>query len=342
MTWETLCRALSCPGRLDADGLTPSSRFTAYLSQDMNYSSAIFRDIDEDLKVERIGTELEHQDEAHLRKMYTILSKLRLQPGDRLLEFGTGWGALSILAASTVDCTIDTLTLSSEQYEKATERIRNAGLSDKIRVYLMDYRDARKKSEWKAAFDKLVTIEMIEHVGKEFIGEFWAVADWALKDGSDGRAVAGVVQFISMPESRVATYDSDGADFIQKWVFPGCYIPSVNWIISTMAENTSGRLTVDSVMNIGPHYARTLREWKAKFLANWEGIIKKALQDQHSLDEDGLEVFKRRWLYYFDYCEAGFSTRSLGDHIITYTRECNVGFGCDVETPDVPRPFKQF
>lgn len=69
MTWETLCRALSCPGRLDADGLTPSSRFTAYLSQDMNYSSAIFRDIDEDLKVERIGTELEHQDEAHLRKM---------------------------------------------------------------------------------------------------------------------------------------------------------------------------------------------------------------------------------------------------------------------------------
>jgi cyclopropane-fatty-acyl-phospholipid synthase len=110
---------------------------------------------------------------------------------------GTGWGALSILIAKTVDCTIDTVTLSGEQRDLATARIAQAGLSDRIRVHYMDFRESRKQPGWAGAFDRFVSVEMIENVGREFIEDFWAVADWALKP----RAAIGVVQVITMPEA---------------------------------------------------------------------------------------------------------------------------------------------
>jgi cyclopropane-fatty-acyl-phospholipid synthase len=293
----------------------------------MNYSSAIFKDYNGDLLPDP-SHDLESHEEAQLRKMRKILNRLKIQPGDRVLEIGTGWGSLSILAASSFDCTIDTITLSSEQLALATQRVADAGLSHRITLHLMDFRAVRSKPEWQGAFDKFVSIEMMEHVGREFLEEYWRVADWAMK----GDKATGVVQVITMPEARIPAYDSNGVDFIQKWIFPGCYIPSLETLISTMNNGTSGRLTVDAVSNIGPHYARTLREWKRRFLRNWEGTIKQLLIEQHSLDEQALGAFKRRWMYYFDYCEAGFSTRTLGDHIITFTREGNVDFGCDVDS----------
>ncbi|KIJ22870.1 hypothetical protein M422DRAFT_39896, partial [Sphaerobolus stellatus SS14] len=96
-----------------------------------------------------------------------------------------------------------------------------------------------------------------------------------------------------------------------------------------MKTATEGRLTVDSVANIGPHYARTLREWKQKFLDNW-GIIAEALVSKYNLKGEDLNVFRRKWIYYFDYCDAGFATRTLGDHIITFTREGNMEYGCSL------------
>ncbi|KAJ7706717.1 CFS1-like protein [Mycena rosella] len=298
--------------------------FSAFLSEDMNYSSAIFKDFNKDL-CPNIPVR-ESLEDAQIRKVKLILKKANILPGQRIFEIGTGWGCLAIIASQTFNCTVVTVTLFSNQAALARRRIADAGVTDRIKVHCMDFRECKLKPKWAGSFDKFISIEMIEHVGKDFFTEYWAVADWALKPDTG----VGVVQGITIPEARVPSYDT-GVDFAQKWVFPGGYLPSFSFITQTLHEGSAGRLVVDSVLNIGPHYARTLREWKHKFLANWDTIVAKALIEQYNLDSKGLEIFKRKWIYYFDYCEAAFKTRTLGDHIVTFTREGNVGFGCDVE-----------
>nr|GAT42578.1 CFS1-like protein [Mycena chlorophos] len=303
-----------------------NTMFSSFLSSDMNYSSAVFLDFKQDLDKSIAPEDRETLYDAQMRKLRLVLGKANIQPGQRLLEIGTGWGSLAMMAAKSYGAVVDTLTLSTEQAALARERICAAGLSSQITVHVMDFRQARDMPEWKGAFDRFVSVEMVEHVGKAFFEEYWAVADWCLKEDT-GR---GVVQGITIPEGRAKGYE-DSVDFIQKWIFPGGYLPNVAMMINTLAQGTEGRLLIDSVLNIGPHYARTLREWKARFLASWDGTVKRALREAYSLDEQGLEIFKRKWIYYFDYCEAGFKTRTLGDHILTFTREGNVEFGCDVD-----------
>ncbi|KAJ6515477.1 CFS1-like protein [Mycena sanguinolenta] len=299
-----------------------NTMFSVFLSQDMNYSSAIFKNYNEDL--DPVGAERESLEDAQLRKVRFILKKAKIGPGHRVLEIGTGWGSLAILAAKTFNCTVETVTLSSNQAALARKRIEESNLADKLTVHCMDFRECKAKPEWAASFDAFISVEMIEHVGKRFFTDYWAVADWALKPDTG----IGVVQGITIPEARVASYDVS-ADFIQKWViFPGGYLPSFSFWVQTLNEGSKGRLVVDSVVNIGPHYARTLREWKRRFIANWEGTVAKALVQQYDLDAQSLEIFRRKWIYYFDYCEAGFKTRTLGDHIVTFTREGHVAFGC--------------
>ncbi|KAJ6539846.1 CFS1-like protein [Mycena vulgaris] len=314
-----------------------NTMFSAFLSEDMNYSSAIFKDFNEDLDPN--VSVRESLEDAQLRKVKLILKKANILPGQRVLEIGTGWGCLAILAAKTFNCTVETITLSSNQAALARKRIEEANVSGRVTVHCMDFRECRLKPEWAGSFDKFISIEMIEHVGKDFFTEYWAVADWALKPDTG----VGVVQGITIPEARVPSYDT-GVDFAQKWVnvpgartdfFPGGYLPSFSFIVQTMHEGSAGRLIMDSVHNIGPHYARTLREWKRRFLASWNGIVAKALIEQYNLDSTGLEIFKRKWISnrppHSDYCEAAFKTRTLGDHIVTFTREGNVAFGCEVE-----------
>ncbi|KAJ7735289.1 CFS1-like protein [Mycena maculata] len=301
-----------------------NTMFSAFLSEDMNYSSAIFKNYNEDL--DPTTTERESLNEAQLRKVRLVLNKAKIQAGQRVLEIGTGWGCLAILAAKTFGCTVETVTLSSNQAVLARKRIEEANLSNQITVHCMDFRECRLKPDWAASFDAFISVEMIEHVGKDFFTDYWAVADWALKLDTG----VGVVQGITIPEARVASYDVS-VDFVQKWViFPGGYLPCFSFWVQTLKEGSAGRLVVDSVLNIGPQYARTLREWKRRFLANWEGVVAKALMEQYNLDAKSLEVFRRKWIC-ADYCEAAFKTRTLGDHIVTFTREGHVAFGCDVE-----------
>ncbi|KAK0212109.1 CFS1-like protein, partial [Desarmillaria ectypa] len=301
--------------------------FPAFLSPDMKYSSAIFSKIDADLT----GVPEDTLEDGQIRKMKMILKKADIRPGDRVLEIGTGWGSLAILAANTIPgCKIDTITLSSTHATFVKKRIDEAGLSDSIIVHEMDFRECFLKPEWAGAFDRFISVEMIEHVGRDFLAEYWQVVDWAMKSDTG----AGVVQVITFPEARIEAYTSEGSGFIQKWgschlVFPGGYIPSLCVLMEAMKTGSSGRFTVDSMINIGPHYARTLREWKRNFVNSWEEKISLALVRKYSLTAAEQEVFRRKWIC-DDYCEAGFSTRSLGDHIITFTREGNMSLHCDV------------
>lgn len=190
----------------------------------MTYSCAIFSDLDGDLKkgsegrgqwsggqgLRRLGSVEPAQDspplpsdnidelyEAQIRKLKHIITKARILPNHRILEIGSGWGSLAILIASTIPgTTIDTLTLSIQQKQLAEERIQAAGLSDRITVHLMDYRSMPE--EWEGVFDRVVSVEMIEAVGRDFLEGYWKIVDWAMKK-KDG---AGVVQVITIPEPR--------------------------------------------------------------------------------------------------------------------------------------------
>ncbi|PPR07764.1 hypothetical protein CVT24_003714 [Panaeolus cyanescens] len=282
--------------------------------------------------------------EAQMAKIQHIMDKLHI-PEPRydsngtvvplhVLEIGSGWGSMSIqLATSYPHVQIDTLTLSSAQKELAEERIATRGLSERITVHLMDYRDM--PPEWEGRFARMVSVEMIEAVGREFLEKYWEVVDWAL----DKKCGVGVVQVITIPEARFEKYSRE-VDFIQKWskFFPGGFLPSLTYLITTLTSGSSGRLVVDSVSNIGPHYSRTLREWRRRFEERFEDHIVPALKKEwnaregnRSMSRDEIDVFKRKWIYYYCYCEVGFSTRILGDHIVTFAREGpNTAYGCDI------------
>ncbi|KAJ3733331.1 CFS1-like protein [Lentinula guzmanii] len=267
---------------------------------------------------------------AQYRKLHHIIRKARILPGHRVLEIGSGWGSLSMLIAKTIpNTTVDTLTLSSAQQALALERIKAEGLEERVEVHLMDYRNMPE--EWKGRFDRVVSVEMIEAVGKEFLEGYWAKIQWAMKEKDS----VGVVQVITIPEARFERYIRE-IDFIRKWVlFPGGFLPTLTFLLQTLASGSKGTLTVDSISNIGPHYARTLREWRRRFIQRFEDVVVPALKREYPEVMDGkqgkkeIEVFKRKWIF-FCYCEVGFTTRTLGDHIVTFTREGAQSYGCDV------------
>ncbi|KAH9851815.1 cyclopropane-fatty-acyl-phospholipid synthase [Lenzites betulinus] len=304
-----------------------------------------------DLAAPQEGTGIEDELEAaQFRKLHHIIRKADIRPGHRILEIGSGWGALAILVTSTIPGTsVDTLTLSTQQAALARARAEAAGVADRVRVHLMDYRNMPK--EWEGAFDRVVSVEMVEAVGQEYMEAYWAKIDWALNKETG----AGVVQGITIPEARFEQYIRE-VDFIRKWspctyvllacveltpapaVFPGGFLPTLTFLVETLTRGSHGRLVVDAVSNIGPHYARTLREWRARFEARFEDTIVPALKAEYPgvMDSDDakaraeIEVFRRKWIYYYCYCEVGFTTRRLGDHIVTFTREGNTEYGCQV------------
>ncbi|PIL22658.1 hypothetical protein GSI_15350 [Ganoderma sinense ZZ0214-1] len=262
---------------------------------------------------------------AQFRKLRHIIRKADIRPSHRVLEIGSGWGSMSLLITSTIPgTTVDTLTLSTQQAELVRSRAAAAGLSDRIRVHLMDYRNMPQ--EWEGAFDRLVSVEMIEAVGKEYMETYWSKIDWALNKETG----VGVVQGITIPEASQST--------VHAFLFPGGFLPTLTFLVDTLTRGSQGKLVVDSVSNIGPHYSRTLREWRRRFEARFEDVIIPALKaeypgvmgaDDASAREE-IEVFKRKWIYYYCYCEVGFTTRRLGDHIITFSREGNIEYGCQV------------
>lgn len=241
-------------------------------------------------------------EEAQIAKNDALCRKLHLQPGDHVLEIGTGWGGWSIHAAKHYGCRVTSLTISQQQLEFARARIADAGLSDRIEVRLQDYRDLTGR------FDKIVSIEMLEAVGHEYLREYAAVCDRVLKP--DGLIA---LQFITYPDAR---YDQlrRGVDFIQKHIFPGSLLLSVNRLNRLFAEQ--GGFVLHGLEDMGRDYSRTLGSWRQLFHTRLDQV--------RTLGFD--ERFIRKWDYYLSYCQAAFAMRNISVVQTVHTRPNNLSF----------------
>ncbi|MBL0921028.1 MAG: class I SAM-dependent methyltransferase [Phycisphaerales bacterium] len=251
--------------------------FGLFLDPTMTYSCGIFENGADTLEA------------AQLEKIDRACRKLRLRKSDHLLEIGTGWGALAIHAATRYGCRVTTTTISEEQSRFAAERIRRAGLTGRVTALQTDYRDVRGE------FDKIVSIEMLEAVGAENLGGYFAACSRLLK--ADG---AALIQSIVIRDQRFRAA-SRRQDFLKKYIFPGSCLPSVAAILDAVSRRTDLRLW--HMEDIGPHYATTLRLWRDAFLSR--------IDDVRAMGFD--ERFIRMWEYYLAYCEGAFRARHVGD-----------------------------
>ncbi|MDX9755210.1 MAG: cyclopropane-fatty-acyl-phospholipid synthase family protein, partial [bacterium] len=237
--------------------------------------------------------------DAQKNKLRTVILKARNQASDHVLEIGSGWGGFAMEAVRQTGCRVTTLTLSTEQKALAEQRIAEAGLADRIEVKLCDYR------HMQGQFDKIISIEMIEAVGHEFLGAYFQQLDRLLKP--DGLVV---IQAITIPDQRYDLYRKEG-DWLQKYIFPGAVVPSLQALVNAMTRHSS--LMVESLENIGPHYAPTLAAWRERLHTHKDAILALGFDTR----------FFRMWNYYFSYCEAGFATRTLNDLHLVLTRPNN-------------------
>jgi cyclopropane-fatty-acyl-phospholipid synthase len=251
--------------------------FSRMLDSTLSYSCAVFDEPTMTLEA------------AQIAKLERICSRLELAPSDRLLEIGTGWGALAIYAARTRGCHVTTTTISREQYDYARALVRRAGLQDRVTVLMQDYRDLRGR------YDKLVSIEMIEAVGWRGTGQFFATCSDLLE--SDG---AMLLQAITI-DDRAYEVEKISGSFIRTYIFPGGSLPSMEVIARNVARRTDMQML--HLDDITRHYVETLRRWRERF-------------DAHAAELRGLgydEGFRRLWTLYLSYCEAGFAERRICD-----------------------------
>jgi cyclopropane-fatty-acyl-phospholipid synthase len=250
--------------------------FETFLDPTLMYSSALFSNESTDLH------------NASIEKLDHICRKLHLCPTDHVLEIGTGWGGFAIHAAENYGCKVTTTTISEEQYDHAVQLIHKRGLSDQITVLKKDYRDLTGQ------YDKLVSIEMIEAVGHHYLDTYVNTLSERLKPNG-----LALIQAITIVEQRYQLAVKS-VDFIKRYIFPGGFIPSIGSIMQSVGRASDLRLL--HLEDFASHYARTLAEWRKRFIAEKERIL--------GLGYD--ERFCRMWEFYLAYCEGGFHERQLG------------------------------
>ncbi len=250
--------------------------FALFLSADQMYSSAYWQGDEDTLEA------------ASRRKLQRVCEKLRLAPKDHLIELGSGWGALAVYAAAHYGCQVTTTTISREQYAAARERVQRAGVGDRVTVLLEDYRALT------GAYDKLVSIEMIEAVGADFLDTYFSQVGRLLKP--QGLAL---IQAITIEDHRYRGALRE-VDFIKRHVFPGSFIPSIEAMLAAKARSSD--LALVALEDFGDSYARTLAAWHERFMSH--------LTQVRALGFD--ERFIRLWDFYLAYCEGGFRERSIG------------------------------
>lgn len=262
--------------------------FSLWLDESLMYSAARWEKADASLA------------EAQVAKNEALCRKLRLQPSDHVLEIGTGWGGWSLHAARTHGCRVTTVTISRQQHDLAVQRIAAAGLADRVEVRLQDYRDITGR------FDKIVSIEMLEAVGHRYLPAYAATCDRLLK--RDGLLA---LQFITCPDARYEQFRT-GVDFIQKHIFPGSLLVSVNRLNDLLARH--GGFVLHGLEDFGRDYARTLRLWRDSFHRKLDQVRALGFDDR----------FIRKWHYYLCYCEAAFALRNISVVHTLHTRPNNL------------------
>lgn len=264
--------------------------YRLWLDESMNYSCGIFASREASLLA------------ASTAKMERACQQLELRPADHLLEIGSGWGALALHAASHYGCRVTTTTISKQQYHHVQSRARDAGLADRITVLNQDYRDLR------GSFDKLVSIEMIEAVGHQYYATFFQKCGQLLAE--DGRML---LQAIVIADERYQQHIRT-VDFISQYIFPGGSLPAVSILALTAAETAGMRVL--NLQDFGPHYAETLRRWRAN--------LEQQLDQVRRLGYD--ERFIRMWRYYLCYCEAAFEEHQANlVQMLLAKRACQAG-----------------
>ena len=261
--------------------------FRLFLDETMAYSCGIFETPQSTLY------------EASVAKFDAVCRKLDLRPGERLVEIGTGWGGLALHAAKRFGVHVTTTTISREQHEYTAELVAREGLSDRVTLLLEDYRDLRGN------YDKLVSIEMIEAVGHRYLDTYLAKVSSLLAPHG-----AALIQAITL-QDQFYEQALKSVDFIQRFIFPGSFIPSVAVIVDSMRRSTDMKLF--HLEDIGPHYATTLRAWRDRFMARLDEVRALGYPDE----------FIRMWEFYLCYCEGGFKERQLGDvHLLLAKPRC--------------------
>ena len=248
--------------------------FSLWLDKTLTYSSAIFDDQNKDLS------------DAQNNKYQKLINLIQPNNGDRVLEIGCGWGGFAEYLGKNYDVKLDCITISKKQFEYAKERIHNCGLNEKVNIEIKDYRDLKGK------YNSIASIEMIEAVGQNYLESYFKTIKHNLSD----RGMAAI-QAITIDDSLFDRYKNK-QDFIQKYIFPGGFLPNKNTINKLVSNNG---LTVNSYNSYADHYADTLAIWRDEFNKKWD-LIK----------NQGFDLtFKRMWEFYLSYCEAGFKSKNI-------------------------------
>ena len=248
--------------------------FSLWLDKTLTYSSAIF---------DQKGQKLEEAQQNKYEKLTNLLSP---KNGSKLLEIGCGWGGFAEYLGKKYDVKLDCITISKKQYEFAKERIHKAGLNHKVNIEMIDYRDVKKK------YDAIASIEMIEAVGKDYLYNYFQ----SIKNNLAENGKAGI-QAITINDKYFDRYKTK-QDFIQKYIFPGGFLPSKKVLYNYANKNG---LEINSYNSYGLHYSNTLILWRDEFLKKWDLISKQGFN----------LTFKRMWDFYLSYCEAGFKSKNI-------------------------------
>ena len=248
--------------------------FSTWLDKTLTYSCGIFNSSNETLE------------KAQINKYNKLINMVKPKKGDKILEIGCGWGGFAEHIAKNYDIKLDCITISKKQFLFTKERIRKAGLNHKVNVKMLDYRDVKNK------YDIIVSIEMIEAVGEKYLDEYFYTIKENLTSG--GR---GAIQAIIIKDELYNRYRNK-EDFIQKYIFPGGFLPSFKSL--NKLSNESG-LKIEGYHLYGSHYSNTLQKWRESFLSSWDLISRQGFNLS----------FKKMWDFYFSYCDAGFKSKNI-------------------------------
>ena len=248
--------------------------FSIWLDKTLTYSCAIYNDNNEQLDI------------AQINKYNKLIDLIKPKAGSKILEIGCGWGGFAEHLAKNNDIKLDCITISKKQLEFAKERIFKAGLNEKVNIKFLDYRDVREK------YDSIASIEMIEAVGEKNLKTYFSTISKNLNQGG-----VAAIQAIIIQDKLYDSYRKN-QDFIQKYIFPGGFLPSFGAIKNHVSKNG---LELAEHNPYGLHYSKTLQEWRENFIKSWDIISQQGFQNS----------FKKIWDFYFSYCEAGFNAKNI-------------------------------